>query len=225
MMVQLLAPWGEPAWQRASRTPYGQALSLQLAALAADDLNTPLPPLPPELYGQVHRSGERLPFERVYQERRRRLARAAIRLLLEPTTPSPSSPRGVGWGQLLAAIQELLAEPSWAWPAHVRDPSGIDPSVIDLFAAETANLCGELVSLFGPWLPAAWLKAMRQRVLVGMVKPFLANPDAYGWPTPRLKADNGGARDTETPLCVLLGRLERRGDRQEGPDRAGVADL
>ena len=70
---------------------------------------------------------------------------------------------------LLAAIQELLAESSWAWPAHVRDPSGIDPSVIDLFAAETANLCGELVSLFGPWLPVAWLTNLRQRVLVVMV--------------------------------------------------------
>ena len=35
----------------------------------------------------------------------------------------------------------------------------------------------------------------------------------------------GGARETETPLCVLSGRLERGGDRQAGIDRAGVADL
>ncbi|QNI71244.1 heparinase II/III-like family protein [Cyanobium sp. NS01] len=94
---------------------------------------------------------------------------------------TPCQAGGLWWGQLLAAIQELLAEPAWAWPAHVRDPSGIGPDVIDLFAAETANLCGELVSLFGPWLPPVWLAVMRQRVLVGMVEPFLAHPERYGW--------------------------------------------
>jgi hypothetical protein len=115
----------------------------------------------------------------VWQERRRRLARAAVRLLLAPG--AGSKPAGVWWAQLLAATQELLAEPSWAWPAHVRDPSGIDPGVIDLFAAETANLCGELVSLFGPWLPPPWIERMRQRVLDGMVQPFLTDPAAHGW--------------------------------------------
>ena len=63
----------------------------------------------------------------------------------------------------------------------MRDASGIDAAVIDLFAAETANLCGELVSLFGPWLPPAWLAAMQQRVVARMVQPFLADPDAFGW--------------------------------------------
>jgi len=184
---QLLPPWDDPAWQRAATTAYGQSLRLQLEHLAGHDLRTPLPPLTPDLYGQVHLSGERLPFERVYQERRRRLARAAVRLLMEPSEPrepgepGQSPPRGVWWAQLLAAIQELLAEQSWAWPAHVRNPSGIDPAVIDLFAAETANLCGELVSLFGPWLPRPWVAAMRQRVQVGMVNPFLANPSSFWW--------------------------------------------
>lgn len=179
--THLLPPWGDPAWQRAAQTTYGRSLTLRLADLAGNDLNQPLPALSQELYGQVHATGERLPFERVYQERRRRLARAAVRLLVEPIEPCQSTPRGVWWAQLLAAVQELLAEPSWAWPAHVSDPSGIDPTVIDLFAAETANLCGELVSLFGTWLPRGWVAAMRQRVLVGMVKPFLANPSSFWW--------------------------------------------
>ena len=175
----LLPAWGDARWRLSSTTPYGQALLQELSALAPADRSTPIPTLTPEIYSQVHRTGERLPFERVWQERRRRLARAAVRLLLDP--PTRERPGGVWWGQLLAAIQELLAEPSWAWPAHVRDPSGIGPDVIDLFAAETANLCGELVSLFGPWLPPAWVAAMRQRVLATMVQPFLAHPERYGW--------------------------------------------
>ena len=175
----LLPSWGDPRWQVAASTPYGYALLGELKTLEAADSSTPLPSLTTELYSQVHRSGERLPFERVWQERRRRLARAAVRLLLDPAA-SPR-PGGVWWGQLLGAIQELLAERAWAWPAHVRDPSGIGPDVIDLFAAETANLCGELVSLFGPWLPSALVAAMRQRVLVGMVEPFLVNPERYWW--------------------------------------------
>jgi hypothetical protein len=178
-IVDGLPPWGDPRWRAAGVTPYGEALWGELAALETADCSTPLPQLTPELFSQVHRTGERLPFERVWQERRRRLARAAVRLLLDPETRA--RPGGLWWGQLLAAIQELLAEPAWAWPAHVRDPSGIGPDVIDLFAAETANLCGELVSLFGPWLPPAWLAAMRQRVLVGMVEPFLAQPERYFW--------------------------------------------
>ena len=180
MPQELLLPlWGDPRWQVAAITPYGRALLGELNTLEAADRSTPLPQLTPVLYSQVHRTGERLPFERVWQERRRRLARAAVRLLLDPATRA--CPGGVWWGQLLAAIQELLAEPAWAWPAHVRDPSGIGPDVIDLFAAETANLCGELVTLFGPWLPPAWVAAMRQRVVVGMVEPFLAHPERYGW--------------------------------------------
>lgn len=180
MPQELLLPlWGDPRWQVAAITPYGRALLGELNTLEAADRSTPLPQLTPVLYSQVHRSGERLPFERVWQERRRRLARAAVRLLLNPA--GSLRPGGAWWGQLLAAIQQLLAEPAWAWPAHVRDPSGIGPDVIDLFAAETANLCGELVTLFGPWLPPAWVAAMRQRVLVGMVEPFLAHPERYGW--------------------------------------------
>jgi hypothetical protein len=166
----------------------GRLLAQQLHDLAAADLSTPLPGLSEELYSQMHRTGERLPFERVWQERRRRLARASVRLLLDPSPRT--APGGVWWAQLLAAIQELLAEPSWAWPAHVRDASGMDESVIDLFAAETANLCGELITLFGPWLPGAWMQAMRQRVVDGMVLPFLAAPERYSWSS---KASNWNA--------------------------------
>jgi hypothetical protein len=116
-----------------------------------------------------------------------------------------------------------LAESSWAWPAHVRDPSGIDPSVIDLFAAETANLCGELVSLFGPWLPAAWLKAMQQRVLVGMVEPFLANPDAYGWAT---KPNNWNAVCHQGLVGAALAMdLEPEAPKKTGKQKARIIDM
>lgn len=175
----LLPPWGDRRWREATETPHSESLIKALGALETADRCTPLPPLTAELYSQVHRTGERLPFERVWQERRRRLARAAMRVLLDPETRArPGTP---WWGQLLAAMRELLAEPSWAWPAHVRDPSGIDPEVIDLFAAETANLCGELVSLFGPWLPPGWVRQIRHRVLDGMVRPFLGRPEANWW--------------------------------------------
>ena len=79
----LLPLWGDSLWREASERPLGVALVAGLEALEATVLQTPLPVLTPELYSQVHRTGERLPFERVWQERRRRLARAAVRLLLD----------------------------------------------------------------------------------------------------------------------------------------------
>ncbi|MFZ0409298.1 MAG: hypothetical protein WAM11_14485 [Cyanobium sp.] len=179
-----LPPWSDPAWSVAAATPIGQLLITQLKQHEAGDLETPLPQLTPELYSQVHRTGERAPFERVYTERRRRLARGVMRLLLEPGLSGGRAvprPNGRWWEYVLASIRSLLDEPSWAWPAHVNDPSGVDSGVIDLFAAKTAHLCASLVSVLGLWLPPAWLEEIRQRVVEGMVVPFVANPSSYGW--------------------------------------------
>ena len=108
--------------------------------------------------------------------------------------------------QLLAAIQGLLAEPSWAWPAYVRDQSGLDPSVIDLFAAGTANLCGRLATLFGPWLLRAIVAALRQQVLDEIIQLFLANPERYQWTAK--PSDKNAVWHQELLSAVLTVELE-----------------
>jgi hypothetical protein len=174
--ARLLHPFGDRYWAAAAQTPIGKLLAAQLQALEALDRETVFPILTKELYGQFSCTGERLPFERVYMERRRLLARWAVRLLLEPR----SSDQGLWLQKLIGALEELLAEPSWAWPAHVRHPSGIDREAIDLFAAETANLCGDLVVVFAAVLPLDLVAGMQQRV-AAMLQGFLGNPSAYWW--------------------------------------------
>ncbi len=119
---------------------------------AEEEARQKLPALTDHLYGLFHRNGNRLRFERVYFERRRLLARAAIALLLS----AAEAPRRAQLEKsLLSKMTAIADETSWAFPAHVSAPSGKDCHQIDLFCAETANLMAELLDLFGPLIPVS----------------------------------------------------------------------
>jgi hypothetical protein len=173
----LLPPLDSTAWRRVSNNPIVKAWIKPLRAMAQEEYAAPLPELTDELYGSFHRTGIRIPFEKVYFERRRRLARAAMSLLL--------SEEGDPWRQrftesLIAKVTDVFEEVSWALPAHVNwgtdDPSGKDPLQIDLFCAETANLMAETLDLFERIIPRPLRERMRARLHHDIFENYLARP-------------------------------------------------
>jgi hypothetical protein len=141
---------------------------------ALDEADTPLPVLTDDLYQAFARSGQRIGFENTYFERRRRLARAAVALLA-----SDGEPESRVLQSFLDKLEDVSGEESWAFPAHVSNPTGRDPKVIDLFAAETANLMGECLSVFGVLIPSALRERILTRLRENIFRLYLETD--YGW--------------------------------------------
>ena len=176
--VTLLPPLGSPEWVRAAANPNVQRLLGPLRAQAEKEFAEPLPELTDDLYAGFHRNGERLSFENVYFERRRRLARVAISLLLS-LNDDPWRQRFLD--SLVRKMTAVFEEVSWALPGHIRDISGKDPANIDLFCAETANLMAELLDLFGAVLPEDLPRRVRERLQHGVFEIYHSHQDWLGW--------------------------------------------
>lgn len=149
-----------------------------LLSLAEAERDEPLPALTDELYADFHRKGKRLPFEKVYFERRRRLARAAIAVLRSRQEDSEFKSMRES---LIAKWQDVSREPSWALPAHVEDKSGKDPLQIDLFAAETANLMAELLDVFGILAPIEFHAEVKDALETRIFNNYLQRHDEFWW--------------------------------------------
>jgi hypothetical protein len=161
----LLPPIDSAPWHAVVSNPVIRDLLTPLREMAEKECAEPLPLLTDALYADFVHTGVRLTFERVYFERRRRLARAAVSYLL----CGEADPwRGRLESSTLNKLEEILDEVSWALPAHVNwdnnDPSGKDPMQIDLFCAETANLMAEMLDVFGERIPAALQQRMNVRL-------------------------------------------------------------
>jgi len=157
----LLPPLGTQPWKKAAANPILRRLMLPLNAIASRECTEPMPRLTDELYSHSHRTGNRLTFEKPYFERRRRLARAAIALLIHAGNRKMKErlQRSV-----IAKTRAIFEEESWALPAHVTPANGKAPREIDLFCAETANLMAEILDLFGAILPPSLTRAIRKRL-------------------------------------------------------------
>ena len=166
--VKLLPPHDSPRWTTALTKPAVQQWLEPAYALARQERGQPMPELTDELYADFHKTGGRLPFEKIYFDRRRRVARAALLALQEPAD----------WTSLRA----VLAEESWTLPAHTVNKSGKEPGQIDLFAAETANLMGEILTIFEPVLPTDLKTEIKTR-LHRIFQCYLAHD--FGWMTSR----------------------------------------
>ncbi|XHR29652.1 MAG: heparinase II/III family protein [Chthoniobacteraceae bacterium] len=180
--VPLLPPLGSPEWCRAAGNPFVAQLMKPLRAMAEAECSQPMPVLTDELYASFALTGQRLPFEAVYFERRRHLARAAMSLLL---CREDDPWRGRFLASMVEKFTSVFEEVSWALPAHVNwhndDRSGKEPMRIDLFGAETANLMGEMLNLFGAVLPAALQERVRERLTRNIFENYLATP--FHWKT------------------------------------------
>jgi hypothetical protein len=181
----LVPPLDAEAWKKAAANPLLQPLARAMRARAEAELERALPALTTELYAVYSQTGSRWEFETVYFERRRRLARAALSLLLSKAD-DPARPRLAQ--SLLAKLSSILDEPAWAFPAHVkpaRAVPGQDPWEIDLFGAESANLMAELLDYFGAIIPADLRDRMLDRVRRQYWENYLVpvNGEPFWWMT------------------------------------------
>jgi hypothetical protein len=164
----LLPPRGSKAWKQVAENPMVQRWMEPLRPAAESEVGQPMPPLTDEMYREFNASGARGRFETAYFERRRRFARAAICALMD---------KGEAREKWLVSMREKLAEildePSWALPAHVKSASGQDPMHIDVFAAETANSVAETLELFGAELPADLTARIRSRLRKDFFENYL----------------------------------------------------
>lgn len=170
----LLPPMGSAQWSRVAANPIAARLAAPLRKQAEEECALPLPPLTDDLYAEFRQTGIRLTFERVYFDRRRILARAAISFLLCP----PDDPwRERLQASMLEKFTGIFEEVSWSLPAHVNwdsgNDSGKDPLQIDLFCAETANLMAEMLDLFGTVIPADLQTRIRQRLQSTVFENYL----------------------------------------------------
>ena len=170
----LLPARDDAAWTKARAKPAVRQWIEEIRPVAMAEAGAPLPALTPELYAVFQQNGNRLRFESVYFDRRHRLARAAIMALLDPSAGQVMIP------SLIAKAREIFTEPSWCLPAHTANVSGMDPMKIDLFAAETANLVGDMLTLFPEILPDDLTSAVRSRVQTQVFENYLVSND-LGW--------------------------------------------
>lgn len=176
----LLPPLGSNEWRRVARNPHVAPLVMALRKRSEVESEMPLPELTDDLYAHFHRTGVRLPFEKIYFERRRQLARAAMALLLgDEAAPGREQFQQSMIGKLTGIFEEV----SWTLPAHVRteNPTGKDPLRIDLFCAETANLMAEMLDLFGAILPADLQGRIRERLQRNVFENYLTRHREMEW--------------------------------------------
>lgn len=172
-----LPPMEDPVWQAARGNPATACWLPGLVTQATAEALEPLPPLPDALYGDFFKTGLRLPFEKVYFERRRRLARAALALLTVE-----SSKRDLFRESFIQKLEGILGEDSWSLPAHVwTNETGKDPLQIDLFAAETANTLAELLVVFDSVIPGALGQGIRSRLRSTIFENYTTRQPPFHW--------------------------------------------
>lgn len=170
---------GDPAWTTAGQNPAVTSWLAPLVARADAEAAEPLPVLTDELYADFFKTGDRLPFERPYFERRRRLGRASMAVLLgDDATRVRLLP------SFLRKLGEIMDEESWSLPAHVwAEPTGKNPWMIDLFAAETANNLADILVVFSAVIPAALAQRIKTRLHVQIFENYVNPRAAFTWLT------------------------------------------
>jgi hypothetical protein len=174
-----LPPLGDTAWASVRNNPAVLSWLTPITARAIAEADEPLPALTDELYADFSKTGARLPFERIYFERRRRLGRVAIAALLGDTTTRvrllPS---------FLHKLEEIMEETSWSLPAHVwAEPSGKNPMTIDLFAAETANNFADLLVVFKSVISSEFAQRVKARLRTQVFENYINREPPFHWST------------------------------------------
>ncbi len=133
----------------------------------------PVQALTPQLYALFETTGNRLEYEAVYFQRRRRLTTFALLHFLFPGLASYRD-------ALAEIIESILKEPTWCLPAHMKGQD-IDRH-IDLFAAETGFTLSEILTLSADGLPQHLRAAILEQVNVRLFVPYLLH-GPYHWET------------------------------------------
>ncbi|CAM3303382.1 heparinase II/III family protein [Occultella aeris] len=136
----------------AASIPQVEGVRAHATALRAE----PISELPPSVYLEYERTGDRAHHGDLYFQRRRRLAALALSALLDPAEDV---------GELAATIEAICTEPQWALPAHLAGAATVPPGlVVDLFAAETGSALAEITTLLAGRLPEAVVASAREHV-------------------------------------------------------------
>lgn len=173
--MTLLAPDDEQVGlaARMREAAANQTLIAEIRAEAERYLLTPDPELTYALFRIYGDTGERLAYEKVYFERRKRLNAFVIMAILEPDLQRYES-------AALNIIWSICNEYTWCLPAHFNE--GADRPDIDLFAAETGFALSEAMLLLGDRLPALLRIRMEEEIETRLFRPFLEQ-GPYGWET------------------------------------------
>ena len=155
-------------------TPWTRRQIARIRENARPLVGTPVEPFSEELFRQFYRTGSRVEYEAVYFQTRRRLCAFTALSLWEEDER---------WlAELEKALRALLAEPTWALPAHV--PEDADETArretLDLFACETAQAVAEILSLLESRLDPALVQALDEALLARAVRPYEAQKRRWG---------------------------------------------
>jgi len=171
----------DPKERRALReVPHLQHMLQEIRAEAQRANASLVEPLTFDLFHLFETTGERAAYERVYFDRRRRLVGLALATVIDETDTYIPGLNNVIW--------EICNEYTWALPAHLR--VGIDAvegyrvppeQVVDLFAAETAQMLAEALSvldgMLDPWLQYRIRNEVERRVF----RPVFHDPRQFEW--------------------------------------------
>ncbi|HIW34616.1 MAG TPA: heparinase II/III-family protein [Candidatus Paenibacillus intestinavium] len=130
------------------------------------------PKLTNALFRMYEETGERIPYERAYFEKRKRLNTFAIMSLLRSEQKDYRE-------ALLHTAWSICDEETWCLPAHYEEEQGLLCS-IDLFAAETGFALAELDTLLEDNLPSALRERIAMEIEHRLLRPFMEE-GPYRW--------------------------------------------
>ncbi|WP_138755758.1 heparinase II/III family protein [Paenibacillus sinopodophylli] len=160
---------GDKLWDAAS----SGTLIEEVRSDAERYLQTPDPALTFTLFRVYGDTGERLAYEQVYFERRKRLNAFVIMALQEPENEAYDA-------AACNTIWSICNEFTWCLPAHFNEDA--ERPDIDLFAAETGFALSEVMLMLGDRLPLLLRKRVEEEVERRLFRPFL-ELGPYGWET------------------------------------------
>ncbi|KQN96186.1 heparinase II/III family protein [Paenibacillus sp. Leaf72] len=162
---------GEAWHDKLRQSEVQRPLVEEIRAEAQRQLVSEEPELSESLFRMYGETGERLPYERVYFQKRRRLNSFALMSLIEPEEAPYLE-------ALQAALWSICEERTWCLPAHLGGAEQQTP--IDLFAAETGFALSEISVLLGSRLPEELHLRIREEVEKRLFQPFLTE-GPYFW--------------------------------------------
>ena len=186
-------------------------------------LSQPMDELPLSLYRTFRRTGSRTDYEKPYFRKRKRLSLLVIAEALE------------GKGRFMDRIEDelwsLLSEPAWVVPAHntyVRDTPQLEVPetgrpIIDLFAAESAEIIALSYVLLSSSLNSSLKASMMSEIERRIVRPYLSSWFWWMGNGGKEKLNNWTVWCTQNILLAVLSMPFDDGIRKKVVSRAAVS--
>ncbi|GAB4515804.1 MAG: heparinase II/III family protein [Anaerolineae bacterium] len=169
------------AWEQVA-TELGSEEIGRMIQEAEEAASRPIPSLPATLFLEFKRTGRREGYQEPRQERRTMLKQLALAECLEY--------KGRFLDPILDVVWAICEESSWVLPAHQRELTDMDHSVIDLGVAMTALELAELDLLLGAELDPLVGKRIRYEVNRRCFTPYLTRHDHWWLHNSQLRSVN-----------------------------------